>query len=558
MIAQIKRSEAAQMTARFLTCVLTTATLGALILMPRISQGEEPNARPVANDLAQYLERARREFNAPGLAVGIVKDGRVIFEQGFGERSLQDHRPVSARTLFCIASNTKSVTGTALEILADEGKLHLEDRVVDHLPWFRMGDPYVTREMRLRDILAHRSGLGSHAGDLLFVTPSTYTTREVVERLRNVPLASGFRATFAYENLMYAVAALVIEQASGESYADFVREHIFRPVGMNESHIDATELKPTDDLATAYALRDGKLTALPPLVWKNNPGAAGIYSTVHDMTKWAEAQLAVSSTSAQHPLLSSASQQRMWSMITPIDIDPAPIPELQPAQPNFLGYAEGWYVSDYAGQRLVWHTGEFPGMLSRVTLVPALNLGVVVLINQEADGVRDAITFHVLDTYLGSQARIGSPPMPRRSRSNHGVWPKRSEINRCHLPTPHRPNRCRATQESTATRGTEMSRCQSSTASYASDSRRLHACRERCCLGGPIRFWHGGTIACSMRMRGFGSRPTRAGASAAPPCSALHPKLLTPSITRICTWSAATGETSKLPVRSCTNGECPS
>jgi CubicO group peptidase (beta-lactamase class C family) len=317
----------APMTARFLTCLLTTATIGALILMPRTSQGEEPKAPPLAGDLAQYIERARREFNVPGLAVGIVKDGQVIFERGFGESSLQDHRPVSARTLFCIASNTKSITGTALEILADEGKLHLEDRVVDHLPWFRMGDPYVTHEIRVRDLLAHRSGLGSHAGDLLFVTPSTYTTREVVERLRDVPLASGFRATFAYENLMYAVAALVIEQASGESYADFVREHIFTPAGMSDSHIDATELKPTDDVATPYALRDGKLTALPTLVWKNNPGAAGIYSTAHDMTKWAGAQLAVSRMSAQRPLLSPASQQRMWSIITPIDIDPAPIPE---------------------------------------------------------------------------------------------------------------------------------------------------------------------------------------------------------------------------------------
>src|SRR5581483_7402654 len=138
---------------------------------------------------------------------------------------------------------------------ADEGKLHLEDRGIDHLPWFRMGDPYVTHEMRLRDILAHRSGLGSHAGDLLFVTPSTYTTREVVERLRDVPLSTGFRATFAYENLMYAVAALVIEQASGESYANFVREHIFAPLGMKESHIDASELEPGDDVVTPYAPR---------------------------------------------------------------------------------------------------------------------------------------------------------------------------------------------------------------------------------------------------------------------------------------------------------------
>lgn len=374
---------------RLLTCLLA----GPLLLGSQPSWSTAPDATP-NNGLPQYLEQARRTFNVPGLAVGIVKDGQVVFEQGLGARSLEDHRPVSVHTQFCIASNTKSFTGTALEILADEGKLHLEDRVVDHLPWFRMGEPYVTREMRLRDILAHRSGLGSHAGDLLFVTPSTYTTREVVERLGNVPLKSGFRATFAYENLMYAVAALVIESASGESYADFVREHLFTPAGMSESHIDATELQAADDVATPYALRDGKLTALPPLVWKNNPGAAGIYSTVHDMTRWAQAQLA-------HRLLSTASQQRMWSIITPIDIDPAPIPELQPAQPNFLGYAEGWYVSGYAGQRLVWHTGEFPGMFSQVTLVPALNLGIVILTNQEADGIRDAITFHVLDTYLG-------------------------------------------------------------------------------------------------------------------------------------------------------------
>lgn len=383
---------------RILAGLLTTALGGASLLGPQPSWSAEPNAT-LNSELPRYLEHARRTFNVPGLAVGIVKDGRVVFEQGLGERTLEDHRPVSAHTQFCIASNTKPFTATALEILADQGKLRLEDRVIDHLPWFRMEDPYVTREMRLRDILAHRSGLGSHAGDLLFVTPSTYTTREIVERLRDVPLKSGFRSSFAYENIMYAVAALVIEQASGESYADYVREHIFAPLEMNESHIDATELTAADDVATPYSSRDGKLTALPALVWKNNPGAAGIYSTIHDMNRWTAAQLDHGT-----PLLSAANQQRMWSMITPIDIDPAPTAELRPVQPNFLGYAEGWYVSDYAGQRLIWHTGEFPGMLSRVTLVPALNLGVVVLINQEADGVRDAITFHVLDTYLGRSA----------------------------------------------------------------------------------------------------------------------------------------------------------
>ena len=347
------------------------------------------------SDLASYAQRARHEFNVPGLAVAVIKDGKVVFEQGFGQRSLESPAPVGTHTLFCIASNTKSVTATALEILADEGKLHMDDRVIEHLPWFRMSDPYVTREMRVRDTLAHRSGLGSHAGDLLFVPASTYSTREVVERLRDMPLASGFRAGFAYENIMYAVATLLVEQASGQSYGDFVREHIFARLGMTESRIDATELQPGDDFATGYApAEDGRLRPIPALAWKNDQGAAGIYSSIHDMTKWVQAQLTAGR------LLSPASQQRMWSMLTPIDIDPAPVPELQAAQPNFLGYAEGWYVSDYRGQRLVWHTGEFPGVFSQVTLVPALNLGVVVLANQESDGIRAAIILHVLDSYL--------------------------------------------------------------------------------------------------------------------------------------------------------------
>src|ERR1700730_5993427 len=189
-------------------------------------------------DLATYVDGARKQFNVPGIAIVVVKYGRVVFEHGSGERNLNYGKPVDVHTMFCIASNTKSFTATAIEILADQGKLKLEDRVVDHLPWFRMADPYATREMRIRDILAHRSGLGSHAGDLLFVPASTYSTREVVERLRDLPLSNGFRDSFNYENIMYAVATLVIEQASGQSFGDFVRQHIFQPVDMTESRID--------------------------------------------------------------------------------------------------------------------------------------------------------------------------------------------------------------------------------------------------------------------------------------------------------------------------------
>jgi CubicO group peptidase (beta-lactamase class C family) len=375
-----------------------------------VDPGATPAATPALDaagvDLPAYVERARNAFNVPGIAVAVVKDGRSVFEQGFGVRNVSDGKPVGPHTMFCIASNTKSFTATAIEMLADQGRLHLDDRVLDHLPWFRMADPYVTAEMRIRDTLAHRSGLGNHAGDLLFVPSSTYSTKEVVGRLRDLPLATGFRSAFAYENIMYAVATLIIETASGQSYADFVRDRMFQPIGMTESRVDSTYLKADDDVATAYMPRDdGGLMAVPPLAWKNSQGAAGIYSSVHDMAKWVEVQLAggaLPDDGDSHPrrLFSSESQQRMWSMITPIDIEPAEDPRLQPAQPDFFGYAEGWYLSDYRGQRTVWHSGGFPGTVSLVTLVPALHLGVVVLTNQEAEGALGAITFRVLDAYL--------------------------------------------------------------------------------------------------------------------------------------------------------------
>jgi hypothetical protein len=147
--------------------------------------------------------------------------------------------------------------------------------------------------------------------------------------------------------------------------------------------------------------------AIPPLAWKNNSGAAGIYASVNDMAKWVEVQLAggklpENGDGSARRLISETSQQRMWSMITPIDIDAATVPPLQAAQPHFFGYGEGWFLSDYRGQRMVWHTGGFPGTVSRVTLVPALHLAVVVLTNQESEDAFNAITLHVLDGYIGA------------------------------------------------------------------------------------------------------------------------------------------------------------
>ena len=357
-----------------------------------------------ADELNRFVQDVSKQFNVPGIAVAIIKDQRIVYESAFGIRNLDSKKPVDRHTKFCIASITKSVTATALEMLADRGKLKMTDRVIDHLPWFRMSDPYVTQELRVRDLLAHRSGLGPHAGDLLFVPETTYSNREVAERLAGLPLASGFRDGFAYENAMFAVASLVVEQASAESYADFVRNHIFAPLKMSDAVINASHLGAGDDYATAYEPGiDRSLEAIPAMAWENNPGAAGIYASIDDMAKFTKMQLSIADVkragAAPH-LLSEAAQRRMWSMLVPIEIDPPPTPELNAAQPQFLGYAEGWYLSDYQGHRTVWHGGEFPGTVSLLTLLPQSHLGIVVLTNQETDNPLYAITLHIIDEYL--------------------------------------------------------------------------------------------------------------------------------------------------------------
>jgi len=359
-------------------------------------------------DLDAYIEGVRQRFDVPGLAVAIVKDGQVVFERGYGVREMGKPERVDAHTLFAIASNTKAFTAASLSMLADEGKLSLDDRVIDHLPWFQMSDAYVTREMRVRDLLAHRSGLGLGAGDLLYWPDSDYTTREVAQRLRHVPLTGSFRGQYAYDNILYGVAQLVIEQASGQGYADFLQSRIFAPLGMDETRYNHLALTAADrNVASGHALEDFKhLRPAPRTAWANVSGAGGIYSSVHDMARWMRVQLDGGVISRQGDdavrLFSEKRQQAMWSVITPMPIGKPPVPELAPAVPNFLGYGEGWQLSDYRGNKLVWHTGGWPGMVSRLTLVPGHKLGVVVLTGAELGGAFNAVTMRVLDAYLGA------------------------------------------------------------------------------------------------------------------------------------------------------------
>lgn len=362
-------------------------------------------AQGLPKDLDATVQRTMETFEVPGIAVAVVKDGKVVLAKGYGVRKLGESAPVTPDTLFGIASNSKAFTAAALAMLVDEGKLQWDDRVVDHLPSFQMYDPYVTRELTVRDLLVHRSGLGLGAGDLLYFPESTFTEDEIVSKLRHIRPATSFRSRYAYDNILYLVAGKVIEKASGKSWSAFIRERIFTPLGMRASNTSVKAFKPGANVATPHAKADGtKLQAIAPMSFDNNAPAGAINSSVNDLAKWMLAQLergAIPGTDGTKRLFSEAQSKEMWSAqaLMPISEPSAPLAGLRA---NFSAYGLGWTLRDYRGQKLVGHTGGLPGYLSRVVLVPELKLGIAVLTNQEERGGFDAPVWTVLDAYLGA------------------------------------------------------------------------------------------------------------------------------------------------------------
>jgi CubicO group peptidase (beta-lactamase class C family) len=347
------------------------------------------------------VERARREFEVPGIAVAVVKDGRVVVAKGYGVRKLGETAPVTAESLFRIASNTKAFTTAALAMLVDEGKIRWDDRVIDQMPEFQMYDPYVTHEMTIRDLLVHRSGLGLGAGDLMFWPATDFTRDQIIRRIRFLKPASSFRSRYAYDNLLYLVAGQMIPRITGESWEEFVHERIFAPLGMSHTNASTPELAAAADVAIPHALADGKLVALAQTNHDNNAPAGSINSCAADLAKWMIAQLGRGAYSGGR-LFSEAQSKEMWSPQTILPI--ADLPKGAPAalKPMFSAYGLGWMLRDWRGKKMVYHTGSLAGYVSRTTLIPELGLGVVVLTNQEAEAAHAAIAYTIVDHYLGA------------------------------------------------------------------------------------------------------------------------------------------------------------
>ena len=281
-------------------------------------------------DIDAYAARTMDTFEVPGLGLCIVESGKTTLAKGYGVRKLGAPGKVDAHTTFPIASNTKAFTAAALAVLIDAGKLGWDDKVVDRLPGFRMYDPYVTQEMTIRDLLVHRSGLGLGAGDLLFFPPTDLTRKEIVERLRYIKPATSFRSGYAYDNVLYIVAGEVIAQVSGQSWEEFVQQHLLRPLGMNDS-VSSPDATKVDNTIWPHARLDGPMRGMGKVVsvtrWSTHDNAApagAIHASAADMARWLQVQLARGALPDGKRLFSEAAAAEMWKPHTLSRSNPSP------------------------------------------------------------------------------------------------------------------------------------------------------------------------------------------------------------------------------------------
>ena len=378
---------------------ISAIALAAAIVVVSPAVLDAQAVAPLSPDFDAYVARVLQTFKVPGVAVAIVKDGRVVMARGFGVKKLGGAAVVTPRTRFGIASNTKLFTATALGILVEDGKIEWDAPVVRYLPSFAMFDPWVTREITVRDLLVHRSGLGLGAGDLLWWPASTYTRKDIVQRLRFIKPATSFRSAYAYDNVLYQVAGELIESVSGQTWEEFMTSRILAKLGMTQSNVSHADIS-GPDVATTHAEVDGVVRPIAPFTGESTNPAGGINATAEDMAKWMIVQLDSGKLAGGAHLFTPSTTRELWRIVTPLTANPPPV-ELAWTSANFRGYALGVNVTEYQGRKVLTHTGGLPGYVSQVTMLPDLRLGIAVLTNQESGAAFQSITARVIDSYLG-------------------------------------------------------------------------------------------------------------------------------------------------------------
>lgn len=357
-------------------------------------------AKPDWSAFDKYVAKAAQDWRVPALAIAVVKDDSLLFAKGYGVLQTGTSQPANEHTRFAIGSTTKAMTSASIAMLADEGKLSLDDRVTKFIPELQLYDPYVTREITIRDLFTHRSGLPGV--DLFWAAGWDYTPLEVVRRLRYIPPSASFRTQWQYNNVMYALGGLIIERVSGMPWEQFVRKRIFEPLGMNETEALVSAIQGKPNVAVPHALINDTVTVVPVRSTDPVASAGSVWSSVSDMSKWM--RFVIDSGRVGNKRL--IQQKTFAELVTPqIQAPMEEYPALQLAKPDFFSYGLGWFVQDYRGQHVWMHTGSINGLCAIIGIEPNKRLGVYVLENLDHAEIRHGLMYTVFDLFESGPRR---------------------------------------------------------------------------------------------------------------------------------------------------------
>jgi CubicO group peptidase (beta-lactamase class C family) len=377
---------------RFRSCALLILLLA---LVPAAAGAQPAPFR----GLDDYITRAMADWDVPGLGLAIVRNDSLVYARGYGVRELGSQQRVDEHTIFAIGSASKAFTAAGLAILVDEGRLSWDDPATKHLPYLQLHDPYATRELSIRDLLSHRSGLAR--GDRLWYA-TDLSREDIVRQVRHLEPSWSFRATFGYQNIMYIAAGEVSAALEGRSWDDVMQQRLFAPLGMRRTSTTVRALANDPNVATPHGRYDDVTT---PIAWRNidNAGAAGsINSSVFEMASWVQLQLNRGTFGGQR-LISEGRMREMHSPHTIIAIDTAG-ERLYP-ETNFRSYGLGWFLEDYRGRKVVHHGGNIDGMSALVAMLPGESLGLIILTNANGSGLPMVLARRIFDHHLGGPGR---------------------------------------------------------------------------------------------------------------------------------------------------------
>ncbi len=363
------------------------------ILLPSNAQKYSTNVNNVASFDA-YVQKSIKEWEVPGMAIVVVKDNKIVFKKAYGTKELGTNQLVDNQTLFICASTTKAMTAACLGILVDEGKLNWDDPVIKYLPDFQLYDPYVTRELRVRDLLIHSSGVGNT--DYLW-GDNTLSADEILQHMKLAKPSYSMRSSFIYQNIFYLAAGKVIEKISGIPWSIFIKQRIFQPLGMLRTKSEFKQIQDANFTKPHFSI-EGKITVIEHNTNTDVIGPAGsVLSTIDDISLWLQCMLD-SSKYLGGRLVKPETWKELLKPQT-IVTEEQFYPTQRITKPNFTTYSLGWFQQDYKGKKLNFHTGSLAGAVAIHAQMPEERTGVYIFANLDHAEIRHALMFKALDQF---------------------------------------------------------------------------------------------------------------------------------------------------------------